>query len=277
VSDIQEERATIMIIDFHTHAFHDALAPKAIAALTAGIDIKTKHDGTVSSLLTSMDKAGIDKAVICSIATKPSQYIPILEWSRSIMTDRIIPFPSIHPADGQPHEKLRTIAGSGFKGIKLHPYYQEFSIDEDRMFPIYETCSLLGLIIVCHTGFDIAFPRNRIADPEKIALIARKFPELKFVATHLGAWSDWDEVITHLVGKNIYMECSYSLETIDPEKALTIFKNHPSDYLLFGTDSPWTDQSDALRLIRKLGLDPGRLEKVLYANAAGLLGLQTQN
>jgi len=29
-----------------------------------------------------MDRHGIEKSVICSIATKPSQFDPILEWSK---------------------------------------------------------------------------------------------------------------------------------------------------------------------------------------------------
>jgi predicted TIM-barrel fold metal-dependent hydrolase len=262
-----------MVIDFHTHAFPDGLAQKAIAALTADIDIRTFHDGKVSSLVASMDKAGIKKAVICSIATKPSQYAPILEWSKSIQSDRIIPFPSIHPADTDIREKIETIANAGFRGIKLHPYYQEFTIDEERMFPIYETANRLGLIIVCHTGFDIAFPKDRIADPSKIAYVMRMFPGLKFIASHLGGWEDWDEVIRCIVGKKIYIETSYSLEVMDKDKALSILLNHPSDYILFGTDSPWTDQTDAIRLVRDLGLGAERERKMFHINAERLLGI----
>jgi predicted TIM-barrel fold metal-dependent hydrolase len=261
-----------MVIDFHTHAFPDSLAEKAIAALTADIDAKTWHDGRVSSLLASMDRAGIEKAVICAIATKPSQYAPILEGSRSIASERIIPFPSIHPADTGLEEKLETIARARFLGIKLHPYYQEFTLDEERMFPIYETANRLGLIIVCHTGFDIAFPRKRIADPAKTARVMRLFPGLKLVASHLGGWEDWDEVIAHLAGRNIYIETSYSLEVMERKTALEIIERHPSDYILFGTDSPWADQANAVRLVKDLDLGGEAEEKLFHENAERLLG-----
>ncbi|MCS7180963.1 MAG: amidohydrolase family protein [bacterium] len=46
---------------------------------------------------------------------------------------------------------------------------------------------------------------------------------------------------------------------------------HPSDYILFGTDSPWTDQGETLNLFKKLKLPSELEEKILYLNAEKLL------
>ena len=46
--------------------------------------VKARLDGKVSSLLSSMDSCGIEKSVICNIATKPSQFDPILKWCKEI-------------------------------------------------------------------------------------------------------------------------------------------------------------------------------------------------
>jgi uncharacterized protein len=262
-----------VIIDFHTHAFPDHLAEHAITALEAECNVKAKHEGTIASLLRSMDNAGIDTAVICSIATKPSQFEPILKWSKEIISGRIILFPSLHPADPDPGEKIKIIYNEGFKGIKLHPYYQKFSIDEEWLFPVYEACMKYNLMLVCHTGFDIAFPRDRIADPEKIENIITRFPDLLFISTHLGGWYDWDEVEKHLIGKPHYMEISFSLEELPRDRARELITKHPSHYLLFGTDSPWTDQKKAIELLTSLDLDPETRENIFYRNAARLLGL----
>ncbi len=262
-----------MIIDFHTHAFPDDLSGKAISTLEMMCDIKARLDGKISSLLNSMDKAGIDKAVICSIATRSSQFNSILEWSKKINSNRIIPFLSVHPEDKDIKEKLKIVFEEGFKGIKLHPYYQSFIFDEEKVFPIYENCEKYGLILIAHTGFDIAFPRDRISDPKKILNVCKKFDNLKLVTTHFGAWYDWDEVETHLLGKKIYMEISFSLELLEKEKARKFLMNHPSEYVLFGTDSPWTDQSEALELFNSLYLKNDIKENVLYKNAMKLLGI----
>jgi len=260
------------IIDFHTHAFPDELAERVIKMLEDEGGVKAHLNGTVSALLSSMDACGIEKSVICNIATNPAQFDSILHWCKKIRSDRIIPFPSFHPYDPAYSDRIDAIKGEGFKGIKLHPYYQNFTIDEERLFPIYEKICNENLILVSHTGFDFAFPPTRIADPEKILRVIERFPSLKFVTTHLGAWNEWGEVEQFFLGKNIYMEISFALDFLDKDKAIqNIFFNHPPEYILFGTDSPWTDQQETLSLFRGLRLGEEKENLILRENALNLL------
>ena len=62
-----------MVIDFHTHCFTDALAPRAIANLAKNPQFPPQFDGTLSGLKASMDRAGIDISVIQNIATNAHQ------------------------------------------------------------------------------------------------------------------------------------------------------------------------------------------------------------
>jgi predicted TIM-barrel fold metal-dependent hydrolase len=261
-----------VITDFHTHAFPDSLAQRAMSRLQAETnEVVAVLDGRLSSLLASMDRAGIRRAVVCSIATKPEQFDPILRWSRTIASERIVPFLSVHPDDPAAPDRLDAAAREGFRGIKMHPYYQDFDLDEERLFPLYEQMSELGLILACHTGFDIAFPRVRKADPRRIAAVAARVPGLTLVTTHMGSWQDWTEVERHLLGKPIYMETSFSLEYMPRDCLKRILAAHPATHLLFGTDSPWQDQSAALRTVRSLGLAPELERAILSENAQRLL------
>lgn len=266
------------IIDFHTHAFPDALAGRAVQLLLEEgrkkYDVTAYLDGKASSLLSSMDRNGIEKSVICSIATKPSQFDPIMAWSRQVMSDRIIPFPSLHPDAGDAEAQVRRIRAEGFRGVKFHPYYQDFDIDEERLFPIYRQLEREGLIVVMHTGFDLAFERVRKADPVRIVNVLDRFPGLKFVTTHLGSWEDWEEVERHLSGKRIYMEMSYSLDCMPKETARRIIMNHPKDHVLFGSDSPWADQGQAISLLRGLELGEEMETRILRDNALKLLAAE---
>ena len=259
------------IVDFHTHAFPDELAERAMKMLEEEGGIRASLDGRVSSLLRSMDKNGIEKSIVCSIATKPSQFDTILEWSRKIGTDRIIPLPSLHPDDPLAAERVSQIKGEGFKGIKFHPYYQDFNVDDEHLFPLYERICRENLIMVVHTGFDFAFEKIRKADPARIVRVLHRFPDIKLVTTHLGAWDDWDEVEKHIAGKKIYMEISFSLEYLEKEAARKIILNHPEDHVLFGTDSPWTDQGGTLALLKGLDLGQEREKLILRENALSLL------
>jgi len=243
------------------------------ALLEEAPGIKAYLNGTVGDLLRSMDSAGIEKSVICCIATRPEQFEPILRWCEEIRSDRLVPFPSVHPADPAFINRIRQIRAEGFQGIKLHPFYQDFFADEDRMFCLYEEVARQDLLLVMHTGYDIAFPRIRRADPEKLLGIAETFPELKLVTTHLGAWQQWDEVRRYLLGRKIYMEISFAMEDLGPDQAREMIMNHPDGCVLFGTDSPWTDQAETLAFLEKMSLPAKKMRQILAGNALGLLGL----
>jgi len=259
------------IIDFHAHAFPDQVATSAIPYLEEEGDVKANHDGRISSLLAIMDREGVDKSVICCIATRPSQFEAIVSWSKQISSDRIIPFPSFHPDDPQAVEHISQIKEEGFKGIKMHPYYQQFFLDDEKLYPAYEKISELGLILVMHTGFDIAFPRIRRCDPRQILNVMTRFPELKMVTTHLGAWQQWDEVEDLLAGRKIYMDISYTLGQIDTQTARRIILKHPREYLLFGTDSPWSGPQKTYKQLQALELGDEREELIIRKNGLTLL------
>ncbi len=259
------------IIDFHAHAFPDQIAARAIPYLEEEGDVKANHDGRISSLLAIMDREGVDKSVICCIATRPSQFEAIVSWSKQISSDRIIPFPSFHPDDPQAVEHISQIKEQGFKGIKMHPYYQQFFLDDEKLYPAYEKISELGLILVMHTGFDIAFPRIRRCDPRQILNVMTRFPELKMVTTHLGAWQQWAEVENLLAGRKIYMDISYTLGQIDTQTARRIILKHPREYLLFGTDSPWSGPQKTYKQLQALELGDEREELILRKNGLALL------
>jgi hypothetical protein len=260
------------IIDFHTHAFPDALAERAMAHLLAETDQVTAFlDGRLSSLLGSMDAAGIATSVLCSIATKPSQFEPIFQWSKAIGSDRIVPLASVHPQDPAGPQRVRDIAAAGLKGIKMHPYYQDFDMDDPLLDPLYAAIEEEGLLLTMHTGFDFAFEWVDRAGPKRISDVLERFPGLKLVTTHLGSWQQWDAVERYLIGKPIYMETSFSVQYLPPEQLRRMLLAHPPEYLLFGSDSPWTDQVAQIEALSALGLGEALEKKIFFENAQTLL------
>jgi predicted TIM-barrel fold metal-dependent hydrolase len=258
-------------IDFHTHAFPDRLAEQAMHKLSTEGNIAGRTDGTIAGLLRSMDAAGVARSVVCSIATRPEQFDSILKWSREIASERIIPFPSIHPADPEAVARVRQTREAGFAGIKLHAYYQGFDMDDPRMMEICAAADAAGLIVMCHAGFDMAFERVRRADPERLARVAEAFPNLRLVGAHLGGWEDWEQTRRHLLGRPIYLDLSFTLDYFSPQAYRDLIEAHPADRLLFATDSPWKEPGEDLARIEALGLDAALLERILWRNAERLL------
>lgn len=259
------------IIDFHTHAFPEPVAAHAVPALEKAGNVRACTDGTCAGLLASMDRAGIERSVLCSIATRVEQFQPILDWSNNIRSNRLIPLPSVHPEDPDLADRIKIIREHGFVGMKMHPYYQNFYLAEDRMAELYKAVLDNDLLLVLHNGFDIAYPRERRTDPEQVVKVLQKFPDLKLVTTHLGGWDDWDEVQRLLIGRPVYMEISFALKYLSPARARKLITSHPDGYILFGTDSPWVDQQEYLQLLQALDLNEKLFNRIVRENALELL------
>jgi len=262
-----------IIVDFHTHSFPDELAPRAMGKLSAAANIRPFSDGTVSGLKRSMQQAGISVSVVLSIATKPEQVTNVNTWAASLQDDQIIPFGSLHPDTSDWQTEVDRLVKLGIRGVKFHPDYQDFYVDDPRMFPMYEGLVEVGLVILFHAGLDAAYEPPFRCTPPRLAAVVDAFPSGNFVAAHLGGFKHWDEVEQHLVGRNLYFDTSFSLGHMDAEQWQRICRTHGFDRILFGTDSPWADQRGQLDQVRAQLPDTEMFRKVTSGNAARLLGL----
>ena len=259
------------IIDFHTHAFPDSLAERAIAKLQEPGDWTAVLDGRLSSLLASMDAAGVERSVVCPIATRPAQFPGILEWCLQIRGERIVPLGSVHPESQDLPGEIDQVARAGLVGLKLHPMYQDFCVDEPRMDALYSAAAKRGLLVVLHCGCDIAYPNFDCAHPRRVAAVLEKHPTLKLIATHMGGWRMWEDSRRHVVGSGVWLETSFSIHELPAQQAVEMIRRHGADRVLFGTDSPWTDQAGEIERIRHLPLTEEEKTAILGGNAARLL------
>ncbi len=259
-------------IDVHAHAFPDPVAAKAIPKLEAHGNCKAVGDGTLSGLIRAMDANGVQAAFLCAIATNPAQTPSILQWCRDIAGERVVPFPSVHPDDPHGARWITDFARAGFHGVKLHPQYQAFAADEERLSPLYTALSETGLLLVSHCGLDFAFPDDDDrASPARFARVLDRFPDLRLLATHMGGYRSWDDVERLLLGRDIYLETSFSLDRLGAERAADLIRRHGVGRVMFGTDWPWRDHATELAAIDALPLTPEEKRAILYGNAARLL------
>lgn len=268
-----------MIIDFHTHCFVDAIAHRAIASIEEKCmrhDIKAYLNGTKRQLLDSMQKASIDKSVVLPIATKPTQTKTINAWAAKENDDKTIFFGTLHPANEDYREHIRFIKESGLKGVKLHPDYQEFFVDDEKMYPIYDAVLSAGLILIFHAGFDAGYEPPYHCIPQRLRHVLDAMRGGTIVAAHLGGMLMWDDVEKYLVGQNIYFDTSMGLEYYSEDQFLRIINNHTPQKILFGTDSPWSSQAEEIERMRATALTEEQKRMIFYQNAARLLGLSMQ-
>lgn len=265
-----------MYIDFHTHAFTDSIAEKAVGKLEqtvidAGYKERAETRGTISQLLEKMDEWGVDRAVVLPIATKPSQQLSINNWAAEVMSDRLYCFGTVHPDAEDALTELERIKSLGLKGIKLHPDYQNFFANEERMFPIYEKCAELKLPVIFHAGFDVLSPDCIHCTPQMSAEVLGKFPDLTVILAHLGGNELWDDVEKYLVGKNVYFDTAFIDGHISDEQLLRIIRSHGADKILLASDCPWHPSSAEIALIERLPLSDEEKELIYCKNALRLL------
>lgn len=259
------------IIDFHNHIFDDRIAEKAIAALSKKCNLPPAHNGTKEALLRNMEKFGISKSVILPIATKPSQTEIINEWALSNCDEKLTIFGTFHPDNEDPLKEIDKISEMGLKGVKLHPDYQDFFADEDRMLPLYEHILNKGLILVFHCGIDIGLPPPVHCPPKRLRRVVDAMKGGKIVASHLGGFRMWDDVENYLVGQDIYLDTSMGSLYYPKEQFLRIVRNHSEDRILFATDSPWSGPQTEIENLKSSGLSDKALEKIFSTNAENLL------
>lgn len=268
--------AEIMIIDFHTHAFNDKIAEKAIARLVDVAKMEVYSDGKIGGIQAQIDKGLIDKAVMLPVATKPTQQTIINDWAAEMQNTHpdIISFGSVHPDADDVFEELERVKEMGLHGVKFHPDYQNFFIDEEKCFPIYRKCAELGLPAVFHAGWDPLSPDVIHAVPQASRRAHDAVPEMTMILAHMGGMNCWDDVEKYLVGQdNIYFDTAIVDRNIDDEQCERIFKNHGTDRILFATDFPWHTADMEISLVNRLDLSDEDRERIFHKNAENLLNL----
>ncbi len=267
-----------MIIDFHTHCFPDALAPRAIGQLTdtiASMNISPATDGTASGLLDSMAQAGIDRSVICNIATNARQMHKVNDFAMELKQrypKKLIPLGSLHPHAEGLEEELARLMATGIHGIKLHPDYVGIDLDAPDFEMIFGLCEEKNVFVITHAGFDPLSPNHLHCTPAMVRRVMARHPRLKLVVAHMGGLHCEDETWELLCGQDVYLDTS--LITHRPHKAELLHKilqTHAPDRLLFATDTPWTDATGEMEAIMHAPISEEVREMIFSKNALSLL------
>lgn len=266
-----------MVIDFHTHIFPEEIAGRTIEKLSSVANLTPYTNGTLQGLKKSMKENGITISVIQPVMTKPSQFDTMNTFAAEITgKDGILSFGGIHPDTNEVEEKLLKIRDMGLRGIKLHPDYQKTYVDDPKMVRIIRVAAELGLVVMLHAGIDIGLPDPVHCTPSRTANMLAQIDciEPKIVLAHTGGYGMWDEVEEYLVGKNVWMDISYSMGVISEEQLIRIVKNHGVDRFLFASDSPWGSQGKTLKYFMGLDFTKEEQKRILYQNAMELLELE---
>lgn len=259
-----------MIIDAHAHIYPAKIAAKAVAGVGSFYSGLEMHlDGTVDTLIKIGGDAGIDKFIVQSVATSPAQVESInnfISGSVNEHPDKLIGFAAMHPDYQDIEKEIDRAISLGLKGVKIHPDFQQFNIDDKNAMKIYEVIEG-RLPILIHMGDH----RTDYSKPHRLINVLDAFPKLEVIGAHFGGWSEWDDAAKTLGGRHLWVDTSSSLYSMTPEHARELIDIYGAENVLFGTDYPMWTARDELEMFDKIPLNDEEREMILYKNAERML------
>lgn len=252
------------IIDAHAHIFPEKIAEKAVKSIGDFYGIPMDGCGTAEMLIESGAEINVSKYLVCSTATKAEQVLPINDFifdECNKHADKFVGFATLHPDMENLESEFERIVSRGFKGIKLHPDFQNFNIDDEKALAIYRLCEG-KLFVLFHTGD----ARYDFSHPKRLANVASKFPDLKCIAAHFGGYQNWDDAYSVYDSKNIFMDTSSSLFELSAQKAVAFIEKFGVSQFFFGTDFPMWRHKEELARFLALGLSRADNQAILYDN-----------
>jgi predicted TIM-barrel fold metal-dependent hydrolase len=271
------------ILDFHTHPWRpEDLAPATVAFIRRISPALREHGERLHDPEYAADvlrAQGIERAVLlaehCPQSSGNVRTETVLELCRQ-SGGFFLPFASVDPnTDTDPASMLRRYVDEGVVGLKLYPSYQHWYPNDPRAYPLYDICERAGIPVLFHIGSSV-IPGTRIkyCDPIHLDDLAVDFPRLNVVMAH-GGRGFWYEACGFLAAHHANFHIDVT--GLVPERLLEHFPSleRISNKVVFGTDWPAMPRSPAQNVatIRNLGLSAEAVSRILYHNAAALLGL----
>ncbi|MBI2831411.1 MAG: amidohydrolase [Chloroflexi bacterium] len=213
-------------------------------------------DPQAESLFRDMAEAGIDSSVIFPIdyGLTPSvgeAAVPIADINKAYASlaraypDRLVALVGVDPRRKEAPSLVETaVRDWGMRGLKLHPG-ADFSPSDEAAYPLYELVAQHNLPVVTHTG-PVGQPLySRYAQPIHLDKAAADFPQVNFIAAHMGYGWYHEAVAIASAKPNIYLDfAGWQLEAVrNPGEFFSalrfVLDKLGKDRVLFGSDWPF--------------------------------------
>lgn len=278
--------AGLTYIDFHTHLHPEGLFRAIRRWFAERSDWKLEYPTDPEWVARFLGEQGVERFVFCSYAHKAGIARGINAWLQATARELPagIPLGTVHPDDPDMLEAAdEALEHFGFAGFKLHINVQRFFPDDPRMLPLYERVLALDRLLLIHVG-TAPWPNGFDGFP-RFERVMRRFPALKVVVAHMGAFETREFLGLMERCPNLYLDTTAAFaphtrlygspcggRACEVSKAELI---RWQDRILFGSDFPNTPYAyeEEREGLWQRGLPTDVYRKIFRDNAARLLGL----
>ncbi len=245
------------------------LLPEGAEIFDAHLHLGHDIDGTsgqYEELERIMDRYGISRAFVFCMDEpdrEPAFRAPndrTLEFARR-SEDRLIPFVRLDLTGEGPIDEATRCLDLGARGIKLHPRAQRFTLNDERLAPVFQLAAERRVPILIHGG------RGLPPIAEHLRRLVETYPEAQLIIAHAGI-ADMAALAGCFAGKRgVFFDTS----VWSPVDLLDFFHHVPPEQILYASDYPYGRQPQsltiALRTAITAGLDERQLRDMLAGNA----------
>lgn len=186
----------------------------------------------------------------------------------------LVPFGAINPRLPDWELDLRRCHEEhGMPGIRLHPNYHGYTLDDPAFLRLLHQARERGMIVQIATWMEDERHQNPLmpvpaVDPAPLAERLSELPDLRIVLLN-GVHVPTDKRLSALVEAGQVFFDLARLELI--EGLAGLLRQAPIERILFGSYSPMFYFESALLKLRESVLNEEQTERILHANAARLL------
>ncbi len=143
------------------------------------------YRATTSELLARMDEAGIDRAIVCPVRPRGYHLGPANEHVADAVRehgDRLAGFARVDPNIGEDavREACSALGQLGLSGLFLHPWEETFRVSAPLVDPVVEVARERHVPVIVAAGYPW------LSEGLQVGELARRFPEVTFIATNGG-------------------------------------------------------------------------------------------
>ena len=229
-------------------------------------------------LLAEMDRAGVRTGVVIGRNSGPLGSITndaVMEILRAY-PDRFVGVASIDPAHRKAASaEIGRALAAGMRAVNIEPgaYPLPLMADDRRLYPIYAQLEDARVPVIIMAGGS-AGPDLGYTAPEALDRVAADFPALQIVVSH-GGWP-WVHQMLHIAYRreNVHLSPDqYLAELPGHDDYVKAANGFLSDRFVYASSYPFLPVDGYADWFRRLPIRPEAMEKVLWRNAARLLGL----
>ena len=247
-----------MIIDAHVNITYN------------GKWFDTEHDASLARLLDEMDVAGIDQCLLISMPfATTNEYIAEVTEK---FPEKFRGLGHLDFAKDNLLTQVDEILSMGLAGVKIHPRMQGIDCNAPHLMELFNYLDDQQTVVMIDGYYQSNNKKVSLLNlqPFKYDLLAKSYPNIRFIISHMGGHRAFDLFFVARSNKNVFIDNSHALKYFYGTSLIqdmVWIMDKLDEKIVFGSDFPEYGLSEYLEHFKEITQDTVTLRKeLIYTN-----------